>query len=184
MKKLLAVLLVTFLLFVFAGCSNNKDETIETKVADTEAVTEAETQVQTKKETQPPTELLPTKEELLEKGMWILYSPQDMVFETHEFSDGIIINKTYIYIDGVVKRLGTNDCYMTYEIEDDKIVILTETGYECVWAFTDNPDIFHYSWQSYTGPEDGPVVTQKIYHHEVVPTYEEAVEEKENMWVR
>ncbi|MBQ8538467.1 MAG: hypothetical protein IJ433_02325 [Ruminococcus sp.] len=123
-------------------------------------------------------------DDMLETGVWVCYSPQDVVFDAYEFSDGIVVDKSYKYVDGVVSETGIIDTYMTYEIQGDKIVILDEYGYEREWSFTDDPSVITYSWQDYLGPEPGPVVTQKIYHHKTIPTYDEAVKEKENMWVK
>lgn len=149
-----------------------------------DSIPSAPTKKTAEKKTQMPTEPLLTNEEIIEREMWVCYSPQDVVFDVYEFNDGIITNKTYRYSNGVVTETGIIDSYMTYEIDDERIVILDESGYERIWEFTDNPDIIQYSWQEYYGPEAGPVVTQKIYHRESIPTYEEAVEERENMWVK
>ncbi len=125
-------------------------------------------------------ELTKDNKDILETGVWVCYSPQDTVFDMYDFSDGIVVDKSYRYADGIVEKHGISDIYMTYEIQGDKIVILDEYGYERIWKFTDNPDIVTYSWQDYYGPEPGPVVTQKVFHHDTLPTYQQAVEESSN----
>lgn len=179
MKNLLSILLLVVLVIVFASCKNNKEETKETNTVNTEVVTETETQVQTEKETQTPTEPPLTNKDILETGMWVVYSPQDTVFNVYEFSDGIVMEKSYSYSEETVKNY-MDDVYMTYEIQGNKIVILDEYGYAREWSFTDDPSVIMYSWQEYFGPEPGPVVTQKVFHHDTLPTYQQAVEESSN----
>lgn len=121
---------------------------------------------------------------ILETGVWIRYSPQDVVFDVYEFNDGIVVNESYSYSDGIVKKYMDN-VYMTYEIKGNDIIITQDSSYSLIYNFTDDSDVLWYSWESFAGPyESGPIVTQKIYHRESIPTYDEAVKEKENMWVK
>ena len=116
----------------------------------------------------------------MENGIWIKYSPQALVLESYDFNDGIIEVKEYNFENGVMaeSNLSDADVFMTYEINGNNIVINDNNSREWTWNFTDNKDILEYKYQEYLGPEEGEMITQKIYRHDSLPSYETAMNER------
>lgn len=185
------ILFAALIICVVSGCSNatqvNSSETNATDklsaVENVEVTTEEQTTaIVTTAEptTDKPTEKIQTKEDILENGIWIKYSPQALVLESYDFSDGIIEVKEYNFENGVMaeSNLSDADVFMTYEINGNNIVINDNNSREWTWNFTDNKDILEYKYQEYLGPEEGEMITQKIYRHDSLPSYETAMNER------
>ena len=201
MKRILVLFLVLVLSISLFACADKESEEIETVVAQVETTQEVTTEAET---TVAPTTVAPTtkapateaptekparssrsNKQILESGIWILYSSQDVVFDVYKFSNGVGECTSYMYANDQVVKNSDGATYVDYEINGGQVRILESTAsYTTIWKFTGNSEYMTYSWQSYMGPEDGPIVTQKVYHRYELPSYEEAVKEKEEMWVR
>ena len=62
-----------------------------------------------------------SKEDILNSGIWVKYSPQAPMFETYAFSDGIIEHKEYMFDNGSVREYnsGNTRSFMTYTVDDN-----------------------------------------------------------------
>lgn len=127
--------------------------------------------------TNSPTEAQKTKEEILKEGMWISYSPQDVVFDTYVFSDDGILEKTgYSLTNGNVQEYMPV-VFQTYRIRGNQILITDKNGNEWTWYFTDDENILDYSYTDSMGGETY-TVSQKIRHHDSLPDYDTAMSER------
>ena len=80
-------------------------------------------EITTQAPTPPPTEVPKTKEDTLKEGMWISYSPQDVVFDAYVFSDdGILEKKGYSLVSGSVQEYKTV-VFQTYRVRGNQILI-------------------------------------------------------------
>ena len=200
MKKILFIsICIAFVLYA-AGCQSNnqtdrKTETIS--VVDTtkglEHNTEEPTTVEpttvepttvepttiaptTEAPTEPPTKAPKTKEDTLKEGMWISYSPQDVVFDAYVFSDDGILEKTgYSLVSGSVQEY-MSVVFQTYRVRGNQILITDKNGNEWTWYFTDDEDTLEYVYQDGLGGETY-TVSQKIRHHNSLPDYDTAMNE-------
>ena len=73
--------------------------------------------------TQSSTVLEDKSNSSLENGLWIKYSPQAALFETYEFSDGVIERKEYSYENGSISEFNSDNTYafMTYKADDNSV---------------------------------------------------------------
>lgn len=133
----------------------------------------------TKKTTEPQTEVPKTKEDTLKEGMWISYSPQDVVFDAYVFSDDGILEKTgYSLVNGNVQEYKSV-VFQTYRIRGNQILINDKSGKEWTWYFTDDEDTLEYAYQDGLGGETY-TVSQKIRHYDSLPDYDTAMSERKN----
>lgn len=129
--------------------------------------------------TNPPTEVPKTKEDTLKEGMWISYSPQDVVFDAYEFSDDGILEKTgYSLVNGNVQEYKSV-VFQTYRVRGNQILINDKNGKEWTWYFTDDEDTLEYAYQDGLGGETY-TVSQKIRHYDSLPDYDTAMSERKN----
>lgn len=166
---LAVIIAITAILFV--GCSSNSsDKTVTEESTDT-IETEEETTVEETTE-EPTTESTDTQKDIIETGVWVKYSPQASLFETFEFSDGIIERKQYSYENGSVEEHDPefNNTFMTYEVDDDTLTLADDSNKEWVWSFTDDADILERTYEESVGT-DTFTVTEKMYHYDSLPSY-------------
>lgn len=136
-------------------------------------------EITTQAPTPPPTEAQKTKEDTLKEGMWISYSPQDVVFDAYVFSDDGILEKTgYSLVNGNVQEYKSV-VFQTYRIRGNQILINDKSGKEWTWYFTDDEDTLEYAYQDGLGGETY-TVSQKIRHYDSLPDYDTAMSERKN----
>lgn len=130
--------------------------------------TEPPTEKQTEKHTEPPTK----SKNSLESGMWVKYSPQAAIFETYEFSDGIIERKEYSFENGNIEEFNSNSTYkfMTYKADEDGVIIRDDSGKEWTYYFASNKNVLERTYQDTMGT-DTFTVTENMYHHDSFPSY-------------
>lgn len=129
--------------------------------------------------TQSNTVLEDTSNNRLENGLWIKYSPQAALFETYEFSDGIIERKEYSYENGSITEFNSGNTYafMTYKADDNSVTIRDEKSNEWIWNFSDDEETLERTYQDTLGGTDTYTVTEKMYHHDSFPSYETVKEQ-------
>ena len=195
-KTIISLFLCFAVIVITAGCqSNNQTYSTTENVSVVETTKEPEhttaepttvepTTVEpttidptTEVPTNSPTEAQKTKEEILKEGMWISYSPQDVVFDTYVFSDDGILEKTgYSLTNGNVQEYMPV-VFQTYRIRGNQILITDKNGNEWTWYFTDDEDILDYSYTDSMGGEKY-TISQKIRHHDSLPDYDTAMSER------
>ena len=190
-KRFLASVVCATILALTAGCQNSKTE--DTSVSNQTKVTEQTTvepttvepttvepttiEPTTEAPTEPPTEAPKTKADTLKGGMWISYSPQDVVFDAYVFSDDGILEKTgYSLTNGNVQEYMPV-VFQTYRVRGNQILITDKNGNEWTWYFTDDENILDYSYTDSMGGETY-TVSQKIRHHDSLPDYDTAMSER------
>lgn len=196
-KRIIAVAVCITILALTAGCQNDKtdsktedvsvtDQTKATEQTTMEPTTVASTTVEpttveptTETPSEPPTEAPKTKEDTLKEGMWISYSPQDVVFDAYVFSDDGILEKTgYSLVNGNVQEYKSV-VFQTYRVRGNQILINDKNGKEWTWYFTDDGDTLEYAYQDGLGGETY-TVSQKIRHYDSLPDYDTAMSERKN----
>lgn len=196
-KRIIVFAVCTTILALTAGCQNNKTDskvedvsvseqtnvneqtTIESTTLELTTVEPTTVEIATQAPTYPPTEAPKTKEDILKEGMWISYSPQDVVFDAYVFSDDGILEKTgYSLVNGNVQEY-MSVVFQTYRIRGNQILINDKNGHEWTWYFTDNEDTLEYAYQDGLGGETY-TVSQKIRHHDSLPDYDTAMSERKN----
>lgn len=195
-KTIISLFLCFAVIVITAGCQSNNqtysttenvsvvETTKEPEHTTAEPTTAEPTTVEpttidptTEVPTNSPTEAQKTKEEILKEGMWISYSPQDVVFDTYVFSDDGILEKTgYSLTNGNVQEYMPV-VFQTYRIRGNQILITDKNGNEWTWYFTDDENILDYSYTDSMGGETY-TVSQKIRHHDSLPDYDTAMSER------
>ena len=129
--------------------------------------------------TQSNTAFEDTSNSNLENGLWIKYSPQAALFETYEFSDGIIERKEYSYENGSIVEFNADYTYafMTYKADDNRVTIRDDKSNEWNWDFSDDGETLERTYQDTLGGTDTYTVTEKMYHHDAFPSYETVKEQ-------
>ena len=192
-KRIIAFAVCITILALTAGCQNNKIEdvsvtdqtkateqtTVESTTVELTTVEPTTVEITTQAPTPPPTEAPKTKEDTLKEGMWISYSPQDVVFDAYVFSDDGILEKTgYSLVNGNVQEYMPV-VFQTYRIRGNQILINDKSGKEWTWYFTDDEDTLEYAYQDGLGGETY-TVSQKIRHYDSLPDYDTAMSERKN----
>ena len=189
-------LLISFILllsiltvFTLSGCSASLQESTD-KTSDAEPLTEVTTEASTAESsteatptiesptenpTTPPTEAPKSREDILENGIWVKYSPQASIFEAYQFSDGIIERKEYIFENGTVEEFNTDHthAFMTYTLNENSLTIRDDDAREWTWDFTDDDNIMEHRYEDTMGGETYSVV-QQIYRYDSLPGYDTA----------
>lgn len=129
--------------------------------------------------TQSSTVLEDKSNSSLENGLWIKYSPQAALFETYEFSDGVIERKEYSYENGSISEFNSDNTYafMTYKADDNSVTIRDDKSNEWIWYFSDDGENLERTYQDTLGGTDTYTVTEKMYHHASFPSYETVKEQ-------
>ena len=119
-----------------------------------------------------------SKEDILNSGIWVKYSPQAPMFETYAFSDGIIEHKEYMFDNGSVREYnsGNTRSFMTYTVDDNGVTIRDDKSREWTYYFTDDEGVLERTYQDTYG-NDTFTATEKMYHHDSLPSYETAKEQ-------
>lgn len=198
MKNTIVITICAALFLFITGCQSNnqtdskseivsvvdttkKPELNTAEITTVEPTTEQPTTIEpsTEAPTEPPTEAPKTKEDVLKEGMWISYSPQDVVFDAYIFSDEGIVEKTgYALVNNNVQEYKSV-VFQTYRIRGNQILINDKNGKEWTWYFTDDEDTLEYAYQDGLGGETY-TVSQKIRHHDSLPDYDTAMSERKN----
>ena len=197
MKKALVSVICIAVVLIVAGCQNNSTDsktvhesvsnvtkeqeqtTVESTTVELTTVEPTTVEITTQAPTPPPTEAQKTKEDTLKEGMWISYSPQDVVFDAYVFSDDGILEKTgYSLVNGNVQEYKSV-VFQTYRIRGNQILINDKSGKEWTWYFTDDEDTLEYAYQDGLGGETY-TVSQKIRHYDSLPDYDTAMSERKN----
>ena len=115
----------------------------------------------------------------LEDGLWVKYSPQAAIFDTYQFSDGIVEHKEYIYETGAIEEYNSEHThsFMTYTVNDDSVTIRDKNSQEWTYYFTDDENIIERTYEDVMGGVDTFTVTEKMYHHDSLPSYETVKEQ-------
>ncbi len=126
------------------------------------------------KSTEPPKQ----SKNNIESGMWIKYSPQAAIFETYEFSDGIIERKEYSYESGSITEFNSDYTYafMTYKIDGDSVTIRDDKSKEWTYNLSEDKTLMERTYQDTMGT-DTFTVTERMYHHDSFPSYETVIEQ-------
>ena len=196
-KRIIAVAVCITILALTAGCQNDKTDskTEDVSVTDQTKATEQTTvepttvelttvepttvEITTQAPTPPPTKAKKTKEDTLKEGMWISYSPQDVVFDAYVFSDDGILEKTgYSLVNGNVQEYKSV-VFQTYRVRGNQILINDKNGNEWTWYFTDDEDTLEFAYKDTMGGQTFEV-SQKIRHHDSLPDYGTAMSERKN----
>ena len=197
LKKALVSVICIAVVLIVAGCQNNSTDsktvhesvsnvtkeqeqtTVESTTVELTTVEPTTVEITTQAPTPPPTEAQKTKEDTLKEGMWISYSPQDVVFDAYVFSDDGILEKTgYSLVNGNVQEYMPV-VFQTYRIRGNQILINDKSGKEWTWYFTDDEDTLEYAYQDGLGGETY-AVSQKIRHYDSLPDYDTAMSERKN----
>ena len=197
MKKALVSVICIAVVLIVAGCQNNSTDsktvhesvsnvtkeqeqtTVESTTVELTTVEPTTVEITTQATTSPPTEAQKSKEDTLKEGMWISYSPQDVVFDAYVFSDDGILEKTgYSLVNGNVQEYKSV-VFQTYRIRGNQILINDKSGKEWTWYFTDDEDTLEYAYQDGLGGETY-TVSQKIRHYDSLPDYDTAMSERKN----
>lgn len=197
MKKALVSVICIAVVLIVAGCQNNSTDsktvhesvsnvtkeqeqtTVESTTVELTTVEPTTVEITTQAPTPPPTEAQKTKEDTLKEGMWISYSPQDVVFDAYVFSNDGILEKTgYSLVNGNVQEYMPV-VFQTYRIRGNQILINDKSGKEWTWYFTDDEDTLEYAYQDGLGGETY-TVSQKIRHYDSLPDYDTAMSERKN----
>ena len=196
-KRIIAFAVCITILALTAGCQNGKTDsktedvsvtdhtkateqtTVESTTVELTTVEPTTVEITTQVPTPPPTEVPKTKEDTLKEGMWISYSPQDVVFDAYVFSDDGILEKTgYSLVNGNVQEYKSV-VFQTYRVRGNQILINDKNGKEWTWYFTDDEDTLEYAYQDGLGGETY-TVSQKIRHYDSLPDYDTAMSERKN----
>ena len=197
MKKALVSVICIAVVLIVAGCQNNSTDsktvhesvsnvtkeqeqtTVESTTVELTTVEPTTVEITTQAPTPPPTEAQKTKEDTLKEGMWISYSPQDVVFDAYVFSNDGILEKTgYSLVNGNVQEYMPV-VFQTYRVRGNQILINDKNGKEWTWYFTDDEDTLEYAYQDGLGGETY-TVSQKIRHYDSLPDYDTAMSERKN----
>ena len=192
-KSIIAFAVCAIILALTAGCQNNKTEdvsvtdqtkateqtTVEPTTVELTTVEPTTVEITTQAPTPPPTKAKKTKEDTLKEGMWISYSPQDVVFDAYVFSDDGILEKTgYSLVNGNVQEYKSV-VFQTYRVRGNQILINDKNGNEWTWYFTDDEDTLEFAYKDTMGGQTFEV-SQKIRHHDSLPDYDTAMSERKN----
>lgn len=171
----LAILIVSAAVFSF-GCSSNDGKA--SVIYDEEQVDEASEDAEPEAETEEPTteeetEAPKTSEDIIQTGIWVKYSPQASLFDSYEFSDGIIEHKQYNFENGSVEEQDPeyNYTFMTYKIDGNTLTLVDDSNKEWVWSFSEDEDTLERTYEQEVGT-DTFTVTEKMYHYDSLPPYE------------
>ena len=192
-KRIIALAVCATILTVISGCQNSKTEdvsvtdhtkateptTVELTTVELTTLEPTTVEITTEAPTPLPTEVPKTKEDTLKEGMWISYSPQDVVFDAYVFSDDGILEKTgYSLVNGNVQEYKSV-VFQTYRIRGNQILINDKNGNEWTWYFTDDEDTLEFAYKDTMGGQTFEV-SQKIRHHNSLPDYGTAMSERKN----
>lgn len=144
-----------------------------------ELTTAQATEKATAKSTEPPTEPQITSKVNLETGLWVKYSPQAAIFDTYKFIDGVIEHKEYVYESGSIEEFNSDHTYsfMTYTVDENSVTIRDNNSKEWTYYFSSDEDTLERTYEEVMGGTDTFTVTEKMYHHESLPSYETVKEQ-------
>lgn len=119
----------------------------------------------------------------LTKGYWLVYSTQAPVFDCYSFNDDGTVDRTqYSFMSGIVEKSFVSDDYdkkLTYQLSDHGMTIAAD-AWTASWDFTDNNELMQRTFQNIL-PDGTPITTtEKMFHHDSIPSYETISEEFKN----
>ena len=118
-----------------------------------------------------------SEDDILHSGLWIDYSVQAPDGIIYEFrNNGVIVNRLDFANKTVTMNAGSDyPQTLDYHVENGKVYITLKNGESKILYPTDKETQMEYSYEN--GLDPGTFITQRVYHHDNLPTYEALVTE-------